>query len=91
METDSLTANVSVPENEKNSNDLRRQEKAIIQRRKILQNVGICLAIVVTLGAPLGIGFWLFSLFPDSLGGPPLILSIFTIVLSLIFPSQSAR
>jgi hypothetical protein len=34
METDSLTANVSVPENEKNSNDLRRQEKAIIQRRK---------------------------------------------------------
>jgi hypothetical protein len=86
MEPDFLTVHVPVSEEGKGVDDLKRQGKAIIQRRKILQNVGICLAIVVTLGAPVGIGFWLFSLFPDSLGGPPLILSIFTIVLSLIFP-----
>src|SRR5258707_1931638 len=86
MEPDSLAAHVSVSEEGNGSHDLRRQEKAIIKKRRVLQNVGICLAMVVTLGAPLGIGFWLFSLFPDSLGGPPLILSIFTIVLSLPYP-----
>lgn len=86
METDSLAAHVPVSDEGDSSQDLKRQEKAIIKKRKILQNVGICFAIVVTLGAPFGIGFWLFSLFPDSPGGPPLILSIFSILFSLIFP-----
>jgi flagellar basal body-associated protein FliL len=86
MEPDSLTAHVPVSDERKGSHDLRRQEKAITKKRKVLQNVGICFAIVVTLGAPFGIGFWLFSLFPDSPGGPPLILSIFSILLSIVFP-----
>jgi hypothetical protein len=62
METDSLTAHVSVSEERRGSHDLRRQEKAIIKKRKVLQNVGMCLTVVVALGAPFGVIFWLVSL-----------------------------